>query len=280
MLADAARLHRVINKDDLPTIRDSLNNPGPYRPETTLPTKLVKKILNLEFTEMSEITAEEFLAPQPGRPVPHQTPITDISLWVQKYASMAAILSARFPAKAPELFAYLSQIVRAARNYEGNRWVSYDRQFRREALAKKNLDWSSPNHRLYNEAFTGWARSISRCQYCLQDDHHSDACPQNPNLNPMFNLLQDMASASNRLAGPVNPSRRLPTPNPQGSGSRESCKRYNRGRCPDSAATCRYRHACLDCQGGHPFFNCPRLQESGRSRSPMIRRIPPGPRPN
>ena len=92
---------------------------------------------------------------------------------------MAALLATRFPHKAPELFAYMATIVRAERNYEPGRWVAYDQQFRREALAKKSLDWSVPDSRLYSEAFTGRARSIPRCEVCLQDDHQASHCPQN-----------------------------------------------------------------------------------------------------
>ncbi len=58
--------------------------------------------------------------------------------------------------------------------------VTYDRQFRREALARKDLNWSIPDPRLYSEAFTGRARSIPRCSFCLQDDHLTQQCPQNP----------------------------------------------------------------------------------------------------
>ena len=93
---------------------------------------------------------------------------------------MAAILAWRFPDKAPELWAYQSTIIQAERNYEGKQWVAYDRQYRREALARKDLNWSTPNPRLYNEAFTGRAKAISRCSFCLQDDHASQSCPHNP----------------------------------------------------------------------------------------------------
>ena len=95
------------------------------------------------------------------RPLPPSRPlVVDISHWVERYSTMAALLATRFPHKAPELFAYMATIVRAERNYEPGRWVAYDRQFRREALAKKSLDWSVPEPRLYSEAFTGRARSI------------------------------------------------------------------------------------------------------------------------
>lgn len=84
---------------------------------------------------------------------------------------MAAALASRFPLKAAELFAYQATIVRVERNYEAGRWVAYDRQFRREALARRDLNWSVTDTRLYNEAFTGRARAIPRRSFCLQDDH-------------------------------------------------------------------------------------------------------------
>ena len=60
---------------------------------------------------------------------------------------MAAVLATRFPEKAPELFAYQATIARAERNCEGKCWVSYD-QFQREALARKDLNWSVTDPRL------------------------------------------------------------------------------------------------------------------------------------
>lgn len=167
--------------------------------------------------------------------------------------------------------------MRAARNYEGDRWVSYDRQFRREALARKDLDWSTPNPRLYNEAFTGWARSISRCSFCLQDDHKSDICTRNPNRSLLGWLQETVCSPGQprpALTFPVNATHQYQPP------TREICKRFNRGRCLDKNK-CRYLHACLDCQGDHPYMQCPKLggstRASVRSRSPFNRRGPTNP---
>ena len=130
---------------------------------------------------MAEVTLDHTPDQAPGRP-PHPgcPPITDISQWVERYSLMAAVMATRYPHKAPELFAYQATIIRAERNYEAGRWVTYDRQFRRKALARRNLNWSTPDPRLYSEAFTGRARSIPRCGHCLQDDHPSQRCPQNP----------------------------------------------------------------------------------------------------
>ncbi len=98
--------------------------------------KVVKKILDLEFIEMSEVTIDDDMITGPGRPAaPARLPVTEISQWLERYSLVAAILSTRFPEKAPELFAYQRSIVRVERNYEGKQWVAYDRQYRREALA-------------------------------------------------------------------------------------------------------------------------------------------------
>lgn len=82
--------------------------------------------------------------------------------------------------KGPELWAYQTTILRAAHNYEWANWVAYDRQFRRDMLARKDLNWSTPNPRLYSEAFTGRAKIIPRCQHCLSEDHSTTLCPLNP----------------------------------------------------------------------------------------------------
>ena len=135
--------------------------------------------MELEFVEMAEIAAED--EPQVSRSTTSsRPPITNISQWVERFLVMAAILVLRYPSKATEFLAYQALIVRSERNYEGHQWVLYDRQYRREALARHDLDWSVINSRLYNEAFTGRAKSIPRCPHCLSDDHTGSTCSKNP----------------------------------------------------------------------------------------------------
>ena len=57
---------------------------------------------------------------------PRRGPITNIDLWCECYAVMAAVLSAAYPSKAPHFFAYMRTIVRASCNFEGTAWVSYE----------------------------------------------------------------------------------------------------------------------------------------------------------
>ena len=79
--------------------------------------------------------------------------MTDIILWLDCYSKMAAVLSTRFPKKAPELWAYQATIIQAARDFRESAWVAYDRCYRREALAHKSLDWSVIEPNLYQRAF-------------------------------------------------------------------------------------------------------------------------------
>lgn len=161
----------------------------------------------------------------PGRPPPPaRLPITDISQWVERFSLMAEVLCYKFPDKLAELFAYQASIVCAECNYEGKRWVAYDRQYYRQALVKQDLNWSVTDLRLYNEAFTGQARPIARCNYCLQDDHAANQCLHNPH-RPIFEWFPDPTSwAGQPPFSPPSFSRGHPA-------SSEVCHRYNEGHC-------------------------------------------------
>jgi len=240
--------------------------PGPYNPAASLPAKVVKRILELEFVEISEISVDAEPSANPTRaPAPARLPITDISVWVERFSLMAAVLVSRFPDKAAELFAYQASIVRAERNYEGKRWVLYDRQYRRQALARKDLNWSAPDSRLYNEAFTGRARAIARCNHCLQDDHTTPQCPLNPNYQAIA-----LPWVPDQTPWPISS---LSLNRAQQPGRSSICRRWNEGHC--KFTWCKYRHECLGCGGNHMAIECPRRRPNPRSRSP----IRGGPRP-
>ena len=89
---------------------------------------------------------------------------------------MASILSRAFPNKAPHFLAHLKTVVKAARNFEGTTWATYDMVIRRQAANRGSLDWSVVDSAAYNEAFTGRARLIPWCSYCLADTHAAHEC--------------------------------------------------------------------------------------------------------
>ena len=111
LLATAATVLPTVAKPTPPTPEGNYNQstPGPYNPAAALPQRMVKKILDLEFVEMAELTNDAWQDNLPSEP-PNLTcrptrraPVTDISVWLECYSCMAAILVTRFPEKAPEL---------------------------------------------------------------------------------------------------------------------------------------------------------------------------------
>ena len=226
-----------------------------YNPAAGLPSKLSRRILDLEFVEMSDLLPDSWqeeaqtlvVFDTQGR----RSMVHDISQWIECFSRMAAVLSTRYPEKSPELWAYQASIVRAARNFEGTAWVAYDRQYRREALARRDLNWSQPNSRLYDEAFTGRAKAIS----CLSDAHSSSACVLEPTLG----------------TGPTNRASRQPN-----QPSQEVCRKYNADRCHHPR--CQYSHICQRCSDQHPWTQCPKNRQKpapeqrNRERSPHWKR--------
>lgn len=233
-----------------------------YNPAAALPPKLARRIVDLEFVEMSDLLPDLWQEEtqtlvvfdtqlNPWR-LGRKAAIQDISQWVECYSKMAAVLSARYPEKAPELWAYLASIVRAACNFEGSLWIGYDRQYRREALARRDLNWSQPCTRLYNDAFTGRAKAIPRCQHCQSDSHISTECA----LEPAF-------SAAPTSSGPKQ----------QSQLSQEICRLYNADRCHHPH--CRYWLVCQECSYQYPWTQCPKNRQKpgsdqrNRERSPQ-----------
>ena len=236
--------------------------PSTYSPTSRLPRKLVERIVKLEFVEMSEMLPETWVPESQDtlggpRRISRRGPITDILVWVECFSLMAAVLAEKFPAKAPQLWAYLRRIVHAARNYQGSAWVAYDRLYRRQALAHHSLDWAQEDSALYNEAFVGHARPIARCRHCLSEFHAAEACPELPQTPPWPPQYA------------VGPTQMLPPP----WSYPEICRKFNENRC--YSRRCKYRHSCLNCGHPHPAVVCgnqpssygpPRLT---RDRSPQ-----------
>eukprot|EP00731_Ephydatia_muelleri_P032923 Em0024g467a len=236
----------------------STQNAGEYTssPSAVLPARLSHRIVELEFVEISELLPDSwqeetqplvvFDAQLNPRRLSRKAPVQDISLWIECFSRMAAVLVTRYPDKGPELWAYQASIVRAARNYEGLAWVAYDRQYRREALARKDLNWSATNSRLYNEAFTGRAKAILRCRHCLSDSHTTAHCTLDATLGTPTQ---------------VHPN--------AGSSSSEICRSYNARRC--QYVRCRYRHVCQECSYPHPWIQCPKNSSRGGPNQPRMR---------
>ena len=128
-----------------------------------LPPKVVKRILNLEFMDISELIPESWKFEEEAASssccqhprAPRRGPVTDILLWIECYSTLVSVLASRFPTKVPQLTSYQKTIVKAHRTYAGQGWVTYDIAYRRRAANAKALEWGVIDFNLYNETFAG-----------------------------------------------------------------------------------------------------------------------------
>jgi hypothetical protein len=157
------------------------SNPSSYPPSSwgipAISPKVLKKIWEADFVDMTELLPGSWHSEEmdplskslSGRPS-----VTEISVWMECFATLAALVSYRFPGKPLQLFAYCRTM--ASRNYDGLAWVAYDNAFWRQAATSRSYEWGSVDSVLYNEAFTGRARIKTRCHHCLLDTHTAEEC--------------------------------------------------------------------------------------------------------
>ena len=156
---------------------------------------------------------------------------------------------------------YQRTIVRAARNFEGLAWVSYDICYRRKVARCRDLHWSRVDSALYHEAFTGRARSVPRCSLCLSPHHSSGQCAFAP-----VGSVQVGGQQSTGVSVTPSSSRGI-------GGGGQWCGLYNRaGADACRFRNCRFPHHCRDClvkgrrQQSHPASACPHSNFSSRDR--------------
>ena len=168
--------------------------------------------------------------------------------------------------KIPHFMAYLKTITHASRNFDGVAWASYDAAYRRQAAACSFYDWATIDSALYNEAFTGRARIMPRCRYCLSETHQSTDCAYAPSEETPHTHQPKIP----RTTLPPSSFSRTPQDRPGSSGGVELCGLYNRtegNQC--NYKFCRYAHICSKCRTGpHPAADC---GKQGTIRPPRSR---------
>ena len=228
-----------------------------------LPPKLEKRILNLEFVDISELIPESWEVEEEAASLscqhpraPRRGPVTDILLWIECYSTLVSVLASRFPTKVPQLMSYQKTIVKAHRTYAGQGWVTYDIAYRRRAANTKSLEWGVIDFNLYNETFAGRAKAIPRCKFCLSELHSSDDCVH------AYILVQFDVQSSNRRFPSKLPEQATPICFKFNGDNQNNCK----------LKWCRYAHICLECRGRHPKGSCPlRKSTSSAQRQPQSR---------
>jgi len=215
-----------------------------------IPPKLVKKILALEYVDMAELLAEHYNSHEESESPccshssksSRRTPVSNIVVWLDCYASLVAVLSSAHPEKFNQFMMYQKTIILAYQRFAGDGWVVYDSSYRRQAANTKFLDWGQMDGRLWNEIFTGRAKAIARCKICLSELHSHTDCPQ---------------ALTTRLPPSHFPDRQFRREARQTPG--EICHLFNdqRGnRC--TYHPCKFVHVCAECWGNHPISHCKR----------------------
>ena len=199
--------------------------------------------------------------------------MNDILLWLECYTTMASLLVSRYPGKATELWAYQHTILCAQRDFDGDAWLTYDTCYRRQAAARKCLDWSQVDFNLYNQTFAGRAKAKNRCKLCLSEYHRTTECYYAPDPPPAPVPWQRDLPIPRRSSDELPP--RIPRAQTQ-TESAEICRLFNSERgnmCRYSK--CRYAHVCMNkgCHGRHPASEY--TMRSGLGKRP---RSPPPPR--
>ena len=220
-----------------------------------LPSKLTKRICDLQFIDMSELVPDSWrfqdddqnkCCHQPRRH--RRGPVTDILLWVECYSTLVSVLSAKYPHKAPEFMAYLKTIVRAQRSFYGEGWVTYDMCYRRQAAASRSLNWGQVDFTLYNEAFVGRAKSLIRCRYCSSEHHASKECEFAPTSEAPRQEIRTRSATRVQYDGRASPQIQI-------------CLLFNHrdgNQC--RYRQCKFAHIFCECNGSHPLKDCHRIR--------------------
>ncbi len=212
---------------------------------TLVSKKLVQKITRLEFVDMAELlsdnqnTGESSDDKEGKSDKKRKQKITNILQWVECFNSYIAIVATQHPTRVPDLLGYSSLIVHAARKFEGDQWLQYDRNFRKRMVGQPTRQWSDVDLSTWAMAFAK-ATPREHCNLCFSLDHTTKQCDD----------FQEPVSSKHASDTTTKQS----TP--------PICLKWNWKEC--LSANCSYRHVCIECHREHKAKSCPQRQEYAR----------------
>ncbi len=131
---------------------------GPSSPP--VPGKLMKKIWRREYVDLNLLFPHRLGAPEStlaealqGR-TRDDKQITTVEQWVVCFSTYASMLVLKHPAATRDLFAYQAMIVKAAHDYEGTPWLSYDVHFRSLAATIQSTSWTALDQAIWSQYFS------------------------------------------------------------------------------------------------------------------------------
>ena len=238
-----------------------------------LPPKLLQKIINWEYIDLSELLPEQLnqsitsitstvvILPEStyNTQCRQKNQIQNIASWVQVFSTYMLALSTKFPESLPELIAYQLLIVQHSRY---SSWLHYDIEFHRWGAQTKARKWSEINPQCYALAFTGQGSSFWCPISQVDRGSHTMDCPRfsqiayGPRLalTPQRQVSQPLLPSQPLIHSPPA----LSPPPQQKHSNPDHCLLYNKkdGNCP-YGLDCKFKHRCSMCHTeGHPVSRC------------------------
>ena len=228
-----------------------------------IPGKLTRRIQALEFVEMRELLPDnlvlaERLETLPARLTPAKSPeqreVGSLLTWVSSFATYIAVVAQAHPDRVADMLAYMRLIIREARKYGGNGWLTYDMVFRRNH-EKKSVPWNYIDPSLHTAYIGGQGLPpLTPCRHCNEVDHRSEDCAIAPTLAPTKTpSFREPDRSQSFRSGKRPPPSFQGTPGPP---QKRICISWNKGKCSFPGA-CSYQHICASCQASHPAKDCP-----------------------
>jgi hypothetical protein len=177
------------------------------------------------------------------------------------------IVTSVYPARRPELDAYMADIIKISARYQGFRFYDYHLAFSQKAaqyLQEKaiKVDWGSRDQGLFMEIFSGL--TPNSCTNCNSLNHTTRFCPQSSQPSTFknnFNATNNTTTNNHaNYRQPANPSSNSLTdiqgrPVVKLPDGRSVCNNFNTSKgC--SSRNCPRVHVCAHCKRAHPQIKC------------------------
>ena len=151
--------------------------------------------------------------------------LLNLHQWLQCFALYVGVMAPHYPARVPELMAYMVGIIRAHQEFEGTAWPAYDDAYRRLAAASGDSSGQGSTRPTTPSDYTGRARKTAHCEHCLSAGHRTEEC----------SLLgeddADVSKCLKAIESAVVVLTQAGNPNASKWQAGEVCQKFNRGDC-------------------------------------------------